>query len=165
MSLELRRSEFETAALVLDLYTRGLLAVDQVHPPIPTDPVAAIRSLLALASQRLDQRRYDAALEAYEEVLALDRLNLHAKKGLLALTEARRRERPAEAVPRERVPALAVDLATLTTQSLDPQEGFVLSRVNGEWDVQSILKVCPMAEEETLVIFSRLLQRGLIELR
>ena len=39
------------------------------------------------------------------------------------------------------------------------------ARVNGEWDVQSILKLCPMVEEDALMIFARLLERGIIELR
>ena len=66
--------------------------------------------------------------------------------------------------PREAVPAICVDYATLTRQNLDPHEGFVLSRVNGQWDVQSILKLCPMGEDEALLIFARLLDRKLIRL-
>jgi hypothetical protein len=31
--------------------------------------------------------------------------------------------------------------------------------------VQSILKLCPMGEEATLLIFARLLERGLIRLQ
>jgi tetratricopeptide (TPR) repeat protein len=165
ISLELRRSDFETAAIVYDLHARHALVVDAVQPAAePADTVGAIRALLALGSERLAERRYDAALQAFEDVLALDRLNQHAKKGVLAAIEARRRDRQLQAIPRERVPVLAVDLATLTRQNLDPQEGFVLSRVNGQWDVQSILKLCPLAEEDTLLIFSRLLERGLIRL-
>ena len=49
-------------------------------------------------------------------------------------------------------------------EKFDPREGFVLSRVNGEWDVQSILKICPMPEEEALLIFARLFERKVIEL-
>jgi tetratricopeptide (TPR) repeat protein len=165
LSLELRRSEFETAALVFDLHARGLLAVSEVRPdPRTADPVAAIQALLALAYQRLQEKRYEAALEAYEDVLALDRLNQHAKKGLITAMEARQRERRLHTIPRDQVPVLAVDFATLTKQSLDPHEGFVLSRVNGQWDVQSILKLCPMGEEEALLIFARLLDRQLIRL-
>jgi len=37
--------------------------------------------------------------------------------------------------------------------------------VNGEWDVQSILKVCPMGEDAAIQIFARLLDRNLIALR
>jgi hypothetical protein len=166
MSLELRRSEFETAALMFDLHSRGVVAVDQVRDENRSaDPVGAIQALLALAYQRLQEKRYDAALKAYEDVLVLDRLNQNAKKGLLAAMEARQRERQLHTVPPDKVPTLAVDLATLTRQNLDPHEGFVLSRVNGEWDVQSILKLCPMGEEEALLIFARLLERGLLQLR
>jgi hypothetical protein len=165
MSLELRRSEFETAALVFALHSRGLVAVDQVRDETSgPDPVGAIQALLALAYQRLQEKRYEAALKAYEDVLALDRLNQNAKKGLIAAMEARQRERQTHSIPRDKIPALTVDFATLTGENLDPHEGFVLSRVNGEWDVQSILKLCPMGEDEALLIFARLLDRGLVEL-
>jgi Domain of unknown function (DUF4388) len=163
MSLELRRSEFETAALLFELHSRGMVAVDRVRPESQAiDPVAAIQTLLTTAYQRLQEKRYDAALKAYEDALAIDRLNKHAHRGIAAVTEARQREQHLTVVPREKVPFLAIDLLALTKQSLDPQEAFVLSRVNGDWDVQSILKVCPMGEDETLLIFARLLDRGLI---
>ena len=166
MSLELRRSEFETAALLFGLHARGLVTVGQVRTQAQAaDPVGAIQALLGLAYQRLQEKRYEAAIKAYEDVLALDRLNQNAKKGLIAAVEARQRERRAHQVPRDKVPSLAVDLATLTQQKLDPHEGFVLSRVNGQWDVQSILKLCPMGEEEAMLIFGRLLERGLIKLQ
>ena len=126
--------------------------------------MGAIQALLALAYERLQEKRYEAALKAYEDVLAIDRLNQNAKKGLIAALEARQRERLVEDVPRDKVPSLAVDFVTLTKQNLDPHEGFVLSRVNGQWDVQSILKLCPMGEEEAMLIFARLLERKLISL-
>ena len=55
MSLELRRSEFETAALVFDLHARGLVAVEPGarRRARRRDPVGAIQALLALAYQRL----------------------------------------------------------------------------------------------------------------
>ena len=165
IALELRRSEFDTVSLLYDLYKRGLLAVATVGEERRLDPVGAIKDLLSLAYQRMQERRYDAAITAYEEVLALDRLNQNAKKGLLTAIEQRNRARAVRSVPREKVPVVTVDLKTLTTENFDPQEGFVLSRVNGQWDVQSILKLCPMAEEDALLIFSRLLERGIIELR
>lgn len=165
MSVELRRSEFETAALVFDLHSRGLLAVGEVRAENQAaDPVGEIQALLTLAYQRLQEKRYEAALKAYEDVLAIDRLNQNAKKGLIAAMETRQRERLVHAVPLDKVPSLAVDFATLTKHNLDPHEGFVLSRVNGQWDVQSILKLCPMDEDEAMLIFARLLERKLISL-
>jgi hypothetical protein len=166
MSLELRRSEFETAAILFDLHARGLITVDQVRDETQSpDPIGAIQGLLSLAYQRLQEKRYDAAVKAYEEVLALDRLNQNAKKGLIGAMEARQREKALRTVPLDKVPHLTVDLQALTRENFDSHEGFVLSRVNGQWDVQSILKLCPMAEEDALLIFARLLERKVIELR
>src|SRR5574341_1515390 len=166
VSLEMHRSEFETAALLFDMYERGVIAVDQVREdPRPGDTVAAIRELLDRAARHLGDKRFDLALKSYEDVLALDRLNQHAKKGLIAVIEARNRERTLKTVQIARVPVLTMDLAALTREKFDPQEGFVLSRVNGQWDVQSILKLCPMAEEDAILIFARLLERRVIELR
>jgi hypothetical protein len=165
MSLEIRRSEFETAEVLLGLHSRGLVEVGETRgEPPPADPVGAIQALLALAYQRLQEKRFDAARRAYEDVLALDRLNQHAKKGLIATMQARKEQKSRQSVDRTKVPVLAVELADLTKAALDPQEGFVLSRVNGEWDVQSILKLCPMGEDAALLIFGRLLERKLIRL-
>jgi hypothetical protein len=165
ISLELRRSEFDAASLLFALHGQGVIAVDRVlEAAVGSDPVGLIKDLLAVADERFQAKRYDAALEAYEEVLGLDRLNQNAKKGLIAVTEARDRERALRTVPHDKVPVLRMTLVDLTRQDFDPQEGFVLSRINGQWDVRSILKICPMSEETALLIFARLLSRGVIEL-
>jgi hypothetical protein len=166
IALETRRSEFDAAVLLFELHGRGVIVVqDPGEDTKPLDTVEAIRERLALAESQRKAGRYEAAMKAYEEVLALDRLNQHAKKGLIAAVEARDRERALKRVPLKKVPVLKMDLSTLTKQNFDAEEGFVLSRVTGEWDVQSILKVCPMREETALLIFARLLDRGVIVFR
>jgi hypothetical protein len=167
LCLELRRSEFETAELAFQLHNKGLITVVQPRSPgtkAESDPLGIIQSLLAEGGQRLGERRYELALQAYEQVLTMDRLNQNAKKGLVATIEARDRERTVKKVPLDKVPRLTMDMASLTRQNFDPQEGFVLSRVNGMWDVGSILKLCPMNESDVLLIFARLLERKVIEL-
>ncbi len=166
IGLEMRRSDFETAALLFDMVARDLIAVDKAEEEGKGgDTVSLIRDHLGRAYQLLQEKKYDEALRAYEDVLALDRLNQNAKKGLIAVIEARDRDRALRSIPLEKVPILTMDLIALTKERFDPQEGFVISRVNGQWDVQSILKLCPMAEEDALLIFARLLERKVIELR
>jgi hypothetical protein len=166
ISLETRRSEYETTLLLSGLCDDGYLVADRVEAGAPeADPVAIIKVLLSSASTRLREGRFDAALEAYERVLALDGVNQEAKKGLLAVTEARRKAKVADRVPLDRIPVLRLTGIALAQQQFAPEEGFVLSRVNGQWDVRSILKLCPIPEEETLLIFSRLLDKQVIGLR
>jgi hypothetical protein len=164
IGLEMRLSRFETADLLDALCERGALLVERVVGDENADTVGAIQGLLAGAQRRLGEGRLSQALEAFEEVLALDSLNQEAKKGLVAVSEARQRERAQRRVPPEKVPVLRLGAMALATEKFDAQEGFVLSRVNGQWNVHQILKVCPMPEEETLQIFVRLLERKVIEL-
>jgi hypothetical protein len=56
----------------------------------------------------------------------------------------------------EKVPELAIPLAALTQRAFTPQEGFVLSRINGQWDVKAIMKISPMKELDVLMIFQKL---------
>jgi hypothetical protein len=166
ISLESRRSEYDTTLLLAGLCDRGLLVVDKVEAGAPeTDPVGIITTLLEGADMRLKEGRFDAALEAYERVLALDGVNQAAKKGLLAVMEARQQAKAAKKVPLDKIPVLRLTAVALAQQRFDPHEGFVLSRINGQWDVRSLLKLCPMPEDEALLIFARLLDRQVIELR
>jgi hypothetical protein len=166
ISLEARRSEYDTALLLAQLCDEGLLTVDRIEAgSAEADPVGTIIALLAAAEMRLKEGRFEAALEAYERVLAIDGVNQAAKKGLVALTEARRKAKAARKVPLDKVPVLRLTAMSLTQQKFDPQEGFVLSRINGQWDVRSILKLCPIPEDDALLIFARLLDRQVIELR
>jgi hypothetical protein len=165
MALELHRTDFDTAALFFDLHARELVSVAAAPADrTDSDPVGVIATLLKKAETQVADKRYDEAMAAYEAVLALDRLNQHAKKGLLALSEARSKERALKRVALNKVPVLARDLSELTRENFDPQEGFVLSRVNGEWDVKSILKLIPMPEDDAILIFARLMERGAIAL-
>ena len=60
------------------------------------------------------------------------------------------------------VPKLAMSEVGLTQQTLEPQEAFVLSRINGEWDVKSILSICPFKEVDSLRMIKTLLERQII---
>jgi hypothetical protein len=165
IALEMRRSEFEGATLLYSLLRQNTLAVDSAKDgDHVADPVETIRELMSSAYARIGERRYEQAIEAYDAVLALDPLNQHAKKGRRGAEEARSRLRATRTVPLDKVPRLAIDLAALTRLDIDPQEGFVLSRVNGQWDVRSILKLCPFPEEDAILIFARLMERNVIEL-
>src|SRR5215211_4198152 len=60
------------------------------------------------------------------------------------------------------VPKLLVAPSDLTNQQIDPQEGFVLSRINGSWDIQSILSICPFREADCLRMIKNLIGRGIV---
>jgi hypothetical protein len=62
----------------------------------------------------------------------------------------------------EKVPELAISFSEVTDRQFSPHEGFVLSRINGQWDVKAIMKISPIRELEVLMIFQKFLKDGVI---
>jgi hypothetical protein len=62
----------------------------------------------------------------------------------------------------EKVPELAIAFSEITDRQFSPHEGFVLSRINGQWDVKAIMKISPIRELEVLMIFQKFLKDGVI---
>ena len=50
------------------------------------------------------------------------------------------------------------------SQDLSPEEGFLVSRVNGSWDLRSIISISPLREVDALRAFKKLRERGIIDL-
>ena len=58
------------------------------------------------------------------------------------------------------VPKLAISMEQLTTSKISPQEGFMLTRINGSYDIQSIVKITPMPQLDALLVFWKLQTGG-----
>ena len=65
----------------------------------------------------------------------------------------------------DQVLRLQVTLDRVSTMELTPQEGFVLSRMDGSWDVSSILAITPMKEVDVLRVIKKLINRGIIGMK
>lgn len=63
------------------------------------------------------------------------------------------------------VPTLTRPMEELMSWSFTPNEAFILSRINGLWDVRSIAKISPFPEAEVVRVFEKLHDGGLIRWR
>jgi len=69
-----------------------------------------------------------------------------------------------DGVKYEKVPVLETTLDDLRAMSFSPEEGFILSRINGTSDIASIVKISPLSELDSLLVFWKLSQSGQITL-
>ena len=60
---------------------------------------------------------------------------------------------------------LASFVTGLETESLSPSEFFLISRVDGSWDVKSIVQIAPLREVDVLITMKRLREKGVIDFR
>jgi len=108
----------------------------------------------------------EAALLIVQKALQQQPNNPEAQS-LLPLAEEKfiKRVYEKDGISPRSVPHLRVSPTDLTTQQIDPQEGFVLSRINGSWDIQSILSICPFREADCLRMIKKLMERGIVEIK
>src|SRR5262249_49051964 len=160
-------SVFDVYAQLYDLVNKGLAVVAGELPEIP-DPVSempnlpeAASEMLLLARTELTKNNPDKALSIIHNVLRREPKNSAAQTLLLEAESKYMRQVYAKLSPTA-VPKLLVRPEDLGEKELGPQEGFVLSRINGEWDIQSILSICPFREADSLRMIKSLLDTGII---
>jgi hypothetical protein len=66
-------------------------------------------------------------------------------------------------ITEEKIPKIIKPFEQISSMNFSPNEGFILSRINGVWDVNSIMKISPMRETDALLIFHKLHREGIIE--
>jgi hypothetical protein len=117
-------------------------------------------ALMTAASQMVQKGDFERALRYLRAARSLrpDDRNL---EGAVASAEQQiRRSLEQGGLTVEKVPKLAVPMEKLTTLNVSAQEGFLLTRIDGRYDIKSILKISPMPEIDALVLFFRLMKAG-----
>jgi hypothetical protein len=160
-------SSFDVYAQLYDLVNKGLAVVTGELPEIP-DPVSevpnlpeAAAELLLLARSELTNNDAERAVSIIHNVLRREPKNA-AAQALLAKAEEKFIEQVYAKLSPTGVPRIVINPEALADKEIGPQEGFVLSRINGEWDIQSILSVCPFREADSLRLIKTLLDNGII---
>jgi hypothetical protein len=68
-------------------------------------------------------------------------------------------------LPPRKVLVLTRMIDALEAEDLSPSEFFLLSRIDGTWDIKSIIQIAPLRESDTLRTLKRMRENGLIDLR
>jgi len=162
-------SAFHVYGQLYTLISEGVARVSGELPEGSPALVTEIEDLpesvteMVWAAERKLEQDPEAALLIVQKALELQPNNPEAQSLLPAAEEKYVKSvyETGELSPQS-VPKLLVSPAELTNQQIDPQEGFVLSRINGTWDIQSILSICPFREADCLRMIRKLIERGII---
>ncbi len=164
-------SAFHVYGQLYDLINKGFarvageIAESSVVPAVEMEDLPeTVPELLFTARRDLDDNNPEGALLLIQRVLQEDPKNLEGQNLLRTAEEKLIKLLFETELPPHAVPQLLVTPDDLNAQQLGPQEGFVLSRINGEWDIESILSICPFRDADCLRMIKKLLERGIIGL-
>ena len=166
---QMHTSMFHACALLFDLISNDVIKVaGEAEPPEVMPDLSFVNlpqtapELLKLARAELKDNHAENALAIIHSALEQEPQNPEAND----LRDEAEKKYVAQVYqnglsPRA-VPKLLQSPEELQRERLAPQEGFVLSRINGELDIESILSVCPFREADSLRMIKKLLDGGII---
>lgn len=161
-------SPFHVYGELYELVKEGMAFVsgevpETFHPVSDlSDSPEQLAELLARARVKLQEGDADSALSTIQKLLEKQPKNSEARILLPIAEEALVKQLYSSPLLPDAVPKLLIPADTLNQQHLEPQEGFLLSRINDEWDVKSILSICPFREVDSLRMIKNLLDRRII---
>lgn len=167
-------TEFQISKLFFDQWQYGhvklvkLRNAGDLPAAVPADrsgggtPTGA--SLLAAGRAYLEKGDFEPALRHLRAARALEPDDQDAGNALAQAEKAIREQIDRAGVTLGSIPQVTATMEQLTSSKLSPQEGFMLTRINGTYDIQSILKITPMQQLDALMLFWKLASGGYIRL-
>ena len=154
-----------------------VIAPDPIAPTVPAEQAAGAnageangaatnaQALISEAMVHLKLGVYEAAARHLGAATSLDPHNRELSLVIKELESEVMAGLEKDGIRYERVPILETTLDDLRAMSFSPEEGFILSRINGSADIASIVKISPLSELDSLLVFWKLSQSGQITLK
>ncbi|MEE2775669.1 MAG: DUF4388 domain-containing protein [Acidobacteriota bacterium] len=167
--VETHSSDFFVSKVIFQALQRGVLKVvrPRVHE-IDSD-AADVRgveaeTLIDIADASIGRGEFSRALRHLRAARSLDPNGEQTERSIADAEEEMRTAMRDEGVSLKAVPRVSITPEDVAGLRLSPEEGFVLSRIDGTYDIESILKISPMPRLEAQLVFRKLLKAGHIHL-
>ncbi|HEY8131440.1 MAG TPA: DUF4388 domain-containing protein [Thermoanaerobaculia bacterium] len=176
IELESRASPFVVCStlhhLVRDGFVRLLelggekaaLVAEETAPFEEYNESDEVASLLTRAQHALKSKDYEKVQRLLKAAENLDPNQARVRSAIKGAEAVILADLYAQGMKESRIPRIAKPIAEITQMNFTPNEGFILSRINGQWDLGSLMKISPIRESDAMLIFYKLWKDGIIAL-
>jgi hypothetical protein len=148
-----------------ELMARGIVKVDRrAQPRDAAGDDLTPPQLIEAARGRAKGGDRAGALALARRALELAPASEAVKKAFHEIERALFAELSRTLLAKFRVPRLLKTREELAGAELSAEERYLVDRIDGRWDLLSLMRVAPLREVEALITFRRLADRGLIAL-
>lgn len=163
--LEAHASEYNTCQVLYVMVQKGYVEVGRGEAPVaPRTPTDSPQALMEAARELIKRGDSEGALVILEKTRRTAGKNPEMNALIQVAEEHFIDKAYRHYLPPKKIPVLKQPLESLVNQDLSPEEGFLVSRVNGSWDLRSIISISPLREVDALRAFKKLRERGIIDL-
>ena len=121
-----------------------------------------VASLLTRAQQALKSKDYEKVQRLLKAAENLDPNQARVRSAIKGAEAVILADLYAQGMKESRIPRIAKPISEITQMNFTPNEGFILSRINGLWDLGNLMKISPIRESDAMLIFYRLWKDGII---
>jgi len=165
ITLESHASEYNVCQVLYVMVQKGYVAVGKgAAPATPRQPADSPQALMEAAKDLIKSGDSEGALVILEKARRTAGKNPEMNALIQVAEEHFIDKAYRHYLPPKKIPVLKKPLESLVNQDLSPEEGFLVSRVNGSWDLRSIITISPLREVDALRAFKKLRERGIIAL-
>ncbi len=145
---------------------RGVAAPEPVEAAAPptAPPVISPEALVLIAQQSMQKNEFETALRHMRAARALDPDNRKIVGEAVKIEDQIRAAVERSGVLPTSIPVLNRTMEELTQLKISPQEGFLLTRLNGVYDLKSIVNISSMNPLDAQLAVWKLLKAGHIRL-
>jgi hypothetical protein len=163
LGLDLHASEFEVTSTLFKFAEKGIVRFDAEKPaPEEASFLIMTEKLYQEATLALEEQRFKEAMNLFRYAHKSNLNDPRLQEGLAKAEEGYLAYFFSEVLPMSAKLDLAVPMSTLLKEDLTPQEGYMASRLTGEWDIDSVIKVSPLPRNQALNAIRRLYEKGLV---
>ncbi len=170
IALETHSSEFYVCRVLWEqLHLKNLKVVrprqaEEVAPALTDGDSISAAALLEAAERHLDDESLLLSLRHIRAACDLDPESGDTKSKAQRIEAAIRQTLHDGGISNDAVPHLSGNLSDLANLEISAEAGFILSRINGTYDLGTIVKISPIPSLETRVVLWKLLEAGHIYL-
>ena len=128
-------------------------------------PPTSVEAMVAEALVQLREGAFESAARHLKAATSLDPNNREVVMVVRELEGEIRTNLEVDGIEPQSIPVLETKIDDLRATSLSPEEGFILSRINGVSDIASIMKISPLSELDSLLVFWKLASAGHVRLK
>jgi len=165
ITLETHASEYNVCQVLYVMVQKGYLEVGKgTAQTAARQPADSPQALMEAAKELIKSGDSEGALVILEKARRSTGKNPEMNALIQVAEEHFIDKAYRHYLPPKKIPVLKKPLESLVNQDLSPEEGFLVSRVNGSWDLRSIITISPLREVDALRAFKKLRERGIIDL-
>lgn len=172
IELEARASLFVVCSTLNQLARDGFIRMTEPGSPVAPDKAPfdeaqvnetdEVASLLARAQQALKSKDYDKTQRLLKAAENLDSGQSGVRAAIKGAEAVILADLYQQGITDSKVPRISKPITEITHMNFTPNEGFILSRINGTYNLGSLMKISPIRESDAMLIFYKLWKDGII---